>query len=257
MKQLLLLGKTALATAVWVLLSWPPAQAQPAARVPAPGVWFRLSSDAHLSRRLGLHADLHWRGGPRPAAMPAKALVRAGLNVHLSEQAVASAGYAHAYSLPPSDQSNAPGPGARERRLYQQLQVGEQTGALWTRHRYRLEERWLRENAARTYHTRLRYQVQLLLPLRGDHRLTPGTAYLVGANELFVNLGPAPSFFDQNRLSLLLGLQLSGASALEAGVVHQSLTASPGSDDGSPGTVLQVGFTFRPDVRHGSALTKE
>ena len=225
---------------------------------PAPGAWFVLSSDARLSQRLGLHTDLHWRGAKPVSQTPAQNLLRVGLNIHLGEQALAGVGYAYAYALPLADQPKSSVAGMHEQRLFQQFQFGEHTGALWTRHRYRLEERWLSSpgTAAVAYRTRLRYQLRLLVPLRRDHRLTPGTAYIVGANELFINLGSASSFFDQNRASLLLGLQLSGNAALEAGLVNQSFSVGSGLD-GGVGNVLQVGFAFSPDVRHGRGMKSE
>jgi hypothetical protein len=223
-----------------------------------PGVWFLLSNDARLSQRVGLHTDLHWRGAQTASQTPAQNLLRIGLNVHLGKQAIAGGGYAYAYALPLPDQPRSSAAGAHEHRIFQQFQFGEQTGALWTRHRYRVEERWLNRagTVSAAYRTRLRYQLRLLVPLRRDHRLKPGTAYLVGANELFINLGSAPAFFDQNRASLLLGLQLSGCAALEAGVVNQSFSADSGLD-GGVGNVLQVGFAFSPDVRHGRGIKNE
>lgn len=243
---------------LWALLLWlgpRPGWAQQSARPPAPGVWFTLTSDARLSSRLGLHADLHWRGAQRAARTPAQNLMRAGLNVYVGKQAMATAGYAQAHTFGPDNPAADSKVGLWEQRLFQQFQFGESAGALWTRHRYRLEERWRHAAPAtgRTYSTRLRYQLRLLLPLRRDHQLVPGTAYLVGANELFLHLGQAPSLFDQNRASILLGLQLSSSAALEAGVVNQTFSADAGLD-GGPGTVLQVGFAFSPDIRHGQAM---
>ena len=258
MPSSILSPKSALTALLLLLGGLGPALAQQAHTAPAPGVWLTLNSDARLSRRLGLHTDLHWRGAQPATRTPAQNQLRLGLNLHLGPQAVVTAGYAYAHALPPDDGGRPGLVGTTEQRLFQQVQFGEHTGALWTRHRYRLEEGWLRAAAAgagRTYRTRLRYQLRLLLPLSRDHQLRPGTAYLVGANELFIHIG-GPSFFDQNRLSLLLGLQLSTTTALEAGLVRQSVAAGTGLD-GGPGNVLQVGFTLSPDLRHGQALRVE
>ena len=255
MRHYLLPYKSGFLLLAWLLAAQVPARAQQVGPAPAPGIWVTVGSEARLTRRLGLHADLHWRGAQKASAAPAQNLLRAGLNVYLGRRAMVTAGYAYAHFVLAGDQS-APASvrGARERRLFQQFQFGEQTGALWTRHRYRLEERWLSAvgKAPAAYRTRLRYQLRVLVPLRRDHRLTPGTAYLVGANELFFNLGAAPSFFDQNRASLLLGWQLSRTAALEAGLVSQAFSAD--AFDGGAGTVLQVGFAFSPDIRHGNQL---
>lgn len=244
---------------VWFSTSQAAWAQQSAPAAPAPGMWFTLTSDARLSSRLGLHADMHWRGAQLASRTPAQNLMRAGLNVYLGKQAMATVGYAQAYALrsetPLADRRLA----MQEQRLFQQFQFGESTGALWTRHRYRLEERWVRNapaDARTAYTTRLRYQLRLLLPLRRDHQLVPGTAYLVGANEVFLNLGSAPSFFDQNRASLLLGVQLSPTAALEAGLVNQAFSTGS-SLDGGAGNVLQVGFAFSPDIRHGKAMRGE
>ena len=260
MKHSLLIANRLVLATLLLMLGTRPVSAQhtSAGSTPAPGVWFLLSSDARLTQRLGLHADLHWRGAQPASQTPAQNLLRLGLNVHLGERVLAGAGYAYAYALSLKDQPKASIAGAHEQRLFQQFQIAEQTGALWSRHRYRLEERWLTNPAVPTavYRTRLRYQLRVLVPFRRDHRLTPGTPYLVGADEVFINLGRAPSFFDQNRASLLLGLQLSSNAALEAGLVNQSFSAEAGLDGGA-GNVLQVGFAFSPDVRHGRGLKTE
>lgn len=237
---------------------------------PTPNVWLTVASDARLGRHLGVHADVHWRGARPETQTPAQNLLRTGLSWHLGKTALVTAGYAHAYTVPGRDDPNNPLPRLREHRLYQQFQFGDDQGAVWTRYRYRLEERWLQglpapgypvgTATAREYRTRVRAQLRLLCPLNRDHKLRPGAAYAVLADEIFLNAGggDAVPFFDQNRAAALLGVQLSASAALELGLVNVMGSRQPAYlPDGSAGTVVQAGFSFSPDLRHGAGLVGE
>ena len=224
-------------------------QAHPVAGPPAVSNWLLYQSDVRLRGKWGAHLEGQLRRA-QERTEPRRNLALLAANYYATPQFVLTAGYGYALSAWPD---NLPDHTTRlpEHRLYEQLLVRDAEGRVRVQHRYRLEQRWLQTLAEPTfrYVNRLRYQLSVTLPLRGQ-AVVPGGLYATASDELFFNFGRhAPSVFDQNRAALALGYQVSAATALEVGYLNQ-LLPTPGSYSGmDQHHVLQLRVAFNPDLR--------
>ncbi|GGE96732.1 hypothetical protein GCM10011383_04410 [Hymenobacter cavernae] len=204
--------------------------------------------DARFAERWSLHTEFQYRrtNGLRD---PQQYFYRIGLNYHASEKLMLTAGYVYLLSLPYGDY---PDPGRSwERRFYQQLQLEETYGKLGIMHRFRQEQRWLRDAGSDTYKisNRSRYRIQLTLPIKGKND-EPNTLYVTAYNDLFISYGPnvKQNIFNQNRLYGALGYQFTKATSLELGYLYQIVQ----HDDGQVfeyNHTLQASLTVNPDFR--------
>ncbi|GGK74076.1 DUF2490 domain-containing protein [Rufibacter glacialis] len=95
-----------------------------------------------------------------------------------------------------------------ENRLYQNLTLRGSVGGVGISHRYQVEERWLRQG----YHTRLRYQLALRIPL-GPKEQEERPWYGILRNEVRVIIRDQP--FDSNRVYGGLGYTFNKHFTLE------------------------------------------
>ncbi|WP_188810491.1 DUF2490 domain-containing protein [Hymenobacter cavernae] len=210
--------------------------------------WLMYFGDARFAERWSLHTEFQYRrtNGLRD---PQQYFYRIGLNYHASEKLMLTAGYVYLLSLPYGDY---PDPGRSwERRFYQQLQLEETYGKLGIMHRFRQEQRWLRDAGSDTYKisNRSRYRIQLTLPIKGKND-EPNTLYVTAYNDLFISYGPnvKQNIFNQNRLYGALGYQFTKATSLELGYLYQIVQ----HDDGQVfeyNHTLQASLTVNPDFR--------
>jgi len=231
------------------------AQRLPASQTGTSGsnMWLTFLSDARLSTRWGLHTDVQTRRGKETGSAP-QGLLRLGVNYRVAPTLQLTAGYAYASSYMYGDYATAsPLP---EHRIYQQFLLRNDSGRVHTQHRYRLEQRWVRQPGQEiTYLNRMRYQLRLAVPLGSHGRMVPCTPYLVGANEIFIGFGAGSNrnFFDQNRAYLGLGYQFTKATALEVGYQHQ-MARTAGIAGYQYNHTLQLALSFHPDLRRGLPL---
>jgi hypothetical protein len=114
-----------------------------------------------------------------------------------------------------------------ENRLVQRLTVTQHAGRIEFKHRYRIEERFIR-NAQKdvlingtAFSVRLAYQIYAALPLNNT-KIIEKTIFLFVFNELFVSFGKSIlNNFDQNRLAGGLGYQFS--KGLSANIYYQNI----------------------------------
>jgi len=213
--------------------------------------WLVYDSDARLTDRWGLHTEGQWRRS-QGVKKPMQDLARVGLNFYAGDHAILTVGYAFALTHPYGDYPVAES--FPEQRMYEQVLLRNAHGPFQMTHRYRLEQRWLRlpEQDTYTYSNRIRYQFRTVLPLAGPMEvLHPNTPYLVASEELFVNFGSnvaSQNIFDQNRAYAGVGYQITQATAVELGYLHQLLAQSNGNVYEHNHTV-QVSVNFNPDFR--------
>ncbi|MCL6267228.1 DUF2490 domain-containing protein [Flagellimonas myxillae] len=100
-------------------------------------------------------------------------------------------------------------------------------------HRWRLENRWIRNNNETHFNNRARYRLLFHRPIRGNY-------YITTFNELFVNLSGA--FFNQNRFYIGLGRALSPNLKVDIGYLKNHF---PHSYLGA----IRMGISFTLDVR--------
>jgi hypothetical protein len=102
-----------------------------------------------------------------------------------------------------------------ENRFVERLTVTQNVGRVEIKHRYRVEERFIRNNQkgilenGSAFSMRLAYQIYATLPLNNS-KIKEKTVFLLAFNELFVSFGKNIfNNFDQNRLAGGFGYQFN------------------------------------------------
>lgn len=129
-------------------------------------------------------------------------------------------------------------PLTRETRLWQQLTQSQNIGRLKFEHRYRVEQRWLTHRDRDEYRNRIRYRLNLQIPLNNEE-IEAKTWFVSTYNEIFLNPNLQP--FERNRLYAGLGYELSPEWILQAGWLNQ-YDYSPGTPRHKNNLVLTAVF---------------
>ena len=87
-------------------------------------------------------------------------------------------------------------------------------------HRYRVEQRWISSASATDYANRIRYRLQLNVPLN-KAEMTDNTLFISVYDEIFLNIAENP--FDQNRLYGALGYKFNKSLSLQTGYLRHRL----------------------------------
>ena len=106
-----------------------------------------------------------------------------------------------------------------EHRIYQQFITKQNFGRIFIQHRYRVEERFLKDD----FKMRFRYFLSLNIPITSKI-MSPKTVYLSGYNEIFINNNTP--IFDRNRIYAGVGYVIDKNFKLEIGYMNQSLENS-------------------------------
>jgi intein/homing endonuclease len=106
-----------------------------------------------------------------------------------------------------------------EHRIFQQFISKQNFGRFFVQHRYRVEERFLKND----FQLRLRYFLGINIPLN-KKTLEKNTIYLSSYNEIFIN--SEKPLFDRNRLYGALGYFIHKNLKMEVGFMSQSLEDS-------------------------------
>lgn len=219
-------------------------------------LWLVYAGDHPL--RAGSRTGLHVEAQARRAELGAEwqqLLLRGGLTRALGSGVRAAAGYAFVQSWPYGD---APAPAAfPEHRTWQQVQLAHATRPIdWT-HRYRLEQRWIgvtgvdpADPEAVTgwrYANRFRYQARATVPLKSVSPVLQ-RAYAAAYDEVFLGFGREVRFntLDQNRLGVVMGLQVAPNFRAEAGYVYQYVLKASGRDTEHNHTLQAVLISSAP-----------
>ncbi len=196
--------------------------------------WLVMNFDVRLNDKLDIVSD-HQIRRDEWGLKSQQYLHRAGLNYRVNKKVSLLAGYAFIQTFPYGDM-NYPVSSSRvnfpENRIFQQLTVKDQVGAMELTHRYRLEQRWVASQIREYSHdinewkmsNRFRYMLRFQMPFRGVVTETKSW-YFAGYNELFLSFGRHVGFnvFDQNRSALLIGYKAGKVFRLEAGPFAQIL----------------------------------
>ena len=206
----------------------------PAATDDNANLWFVYNGDHPLGKsRWGLHLEGHLRRTDLGLKWQ-QYLLRPALNFQLHPKIQLSGGYTflNTYrfgSFPP------PTP-VYDHRFHEQVSLSHRLLRLDLQHRLRFEQRSiavLAQNAdggfhrtAFRYENRFRYQLRSNIPLRRGG----GKYYLALADEIFFNYGEnvAANVFDQNRVYVALGRNLSRFNRLELGYMEQTVQRRDG-----------------------------
>ncbi|MCF6350350.1 MAG: DUF2490 domain-containing protein [Flavobacteriaceae bacterium] len=178
------------------------------------GNWLMYFGTNKISEKFSIHTEFQYRNHTIASIDTEQLLLRTGLNYHLSNKAIATAGYAYIPSY--TFESDQKSPEVEEHRIWQQFILTNKVGKIKFEHRYRLEQRFVNNN----YKNRFRYRIMLFLPLNKP-TIEKGTLFLGLYDEVFIN--DRSTFFDRNRLYGGLGYQVHKNLSLQTGVLHQQV----------------------------------
>jgi len=194
--------------------------------------------DHKLTKKWGIHLEAQVRRHQLISSAQ-QILLRTGINYHFTDNSFFTAGYCfvetNKYGKFPS-LSDFP-----EHRLWQQVQVKNQSGRLEIVNRYRLEQRFVfqpifdmytgKYNPAKkpTYSNRMRLMTRVSIPFKGE-MIKDKSLYLSFYDEVFINFGKniLQNHVDQNRAYLAIGYKIPKLGRLEIGYLNQLLIKSDG-----------------------------
>ncbi len=195
------------------------------------GAWYMYFGMNQVSDKLSVHSEAQFRYYETQGNFN-QMLLRTGLNYHISEDAIATLGYA--YILTDNSFEEFPGDiDSRENRIFQQFILKNTVGEFLFEHRYRIEQRFFDFGDFTDTQHRARYRLQVTLPLTDIF-------YLNAYDEVFLNL--QDEIFNQNRLYVALGVNITANSSLQLGYLKNHFSAIDFDR-------LQVAVFFNPDFR--------
>ena len=198
------------------------------------GTWYMYFGQNKLSKDFSIHTEAQFRFY-EPASNLEQILLRTGLNYHLYENNMVTAGYAWIYSDDFSDLDFT----TTEHRIWQQYIQVATCKRVKFEHRYRLEERWITSDVGTTFKGRARYRVMMFVPLN-KKKMEPKTVFAGIYDEVFLDLDADP--FDQNRLYGALGYQVNSQLSVQAGFLNQF------KGNGDSFNRLQLAVFFNPNL---------
>ncbi|MFM1878315.1 MAG: hypothetical protein RLZZ241_1181 [Bacteroidota bacterium] len=183
------------------------------------GAWYMYFGTLKLSEDLSIHNEAQFRFYDLGSNFN-QLLLRAGLNFHMNQSAILTAGYAYIDTDPTYiDSNDVPqiemGRNIPEHRIFEQFIKKHKIASLQTEHRFRLEQRFLTPGDTRETEHRTRYRLQLTQPL--------GKQFFINFyDEIFVNL--QHNWFGQNRLFLALGKHINQNLSLQFGYLRNNFS---------------------------------
>lgn len=171
------------------------------------GNWLIYIGNKQLNTKWNLHHEVQYRNYNAIGDLE-QLLLRTGLGYNLGDKSNILLGYGYIngenYSEDTSQKRTS-----HEHRIYQQFITKQNVGRLKLQHRYRFEQRFLKDD----FKTRFRYFLGLNLPVKNSKY------YLSVYNEIFLNGESA--VFDRNRIYGGLGYQLKKNWKIELGYMNQ------------------------------------
>ncbi len=191
--------------------------------------WYNYFGTFKVADKWSVHTEYQWRR-TETISNPQQSLLRVGANYQVSPNLQLRLGYAwietYAYGDIPL---NGFGKTFTEHRAFQMATITDKIANVDLSHRFMLEQRWVGRfaSAASTsedeylFLNRLRYMFRIQIPLAKNPKLT--TPYLAVYDEIFLGFGEniGANVFDQNRLGILLGCNLTNNLKVEAGYLNQ------------------------------------
>ena len=180
------------------------------------GNWLMYFGTHKISEKYSLHYETQLRNYEIISNFN-QLLPRVGLNYHIDESSIVTAGYAFI----PTQNEIDKGWGKEmvtENRIWEQFILRNSINRVKIRHRYRLEQRWVKAGDITTYKNRARYMLSLKLPISKNEE---SPLFISLYDEIFLNISDNP--FDQNRLFAALGFQVNKQMNIQLGYLrHRS-----------------------------------
>tara|TARA_B110000305_G_scaffold74972_1_gene84131 strand:+ start:1625 stop:2272 length:648 start_codon:yes stop_codon:yes gene_type:complete len=180
------------------------------------GNWFMYFGTHKLSEKYSLHYETQLRNYELVSNFN-QLLPRVGLNYHIDKNTSLTAGYAFIPTQNVFDQGWGEEMGT-ENRIWEQFILKNVVNRVKIRHRYRLEQRWVKLGEETTYKNRARYMLSVKLPISKNE---DSPLFISLYDEIFLNISDNP--FDQNRLFAALGYQFNKQMNFQVGYLrHRS-----------------------------------
>ena len=180
------------------------------------GNWFMYFGTHKLSEKYSLHYETQLRNYELVSNFN-QLLPRVGLNYHIDKNTSLTAGYAFIPTQNVFDQGWGEEMVA-ENRIWEQFILKNVVNRMKIRHRYRLEQRWVKLGEETTYKNRARYMLSVKLPISKNE---DSPLFISLYDEIFLNISDNP--FDQNRLFAALGHQFNKQMNFQVGYLrHRS-----------------------------------
>ncbi|MFC4632338.1 DUF2490 domain-containing protein [Dokdonia ponticola] len=196
------------------------------------GAWYMLFTTNQVSEKVSIHAEVQYRNYEFADNFN-QLLLRTGVNYNISDNAMATFGYAYITTDPTFEEPDGE-QNTTEHRIYQQFLLKNSVGKFKFSHRYRLEQRFIDNplSGNDTQH-RARYFLRVTYPLNDKWFLT---AY----DEIFINL--QNEFFGQNRLFGAVGYNFSKNLSTQIGYLKNDFRVDTFDR-------FQIGFFVKTDLR--------
>ena len=180
------------------------------------GSWWMYFGTHKFSEKYSLHYETQLRNYEIVSNFN-QLLPRVGLNYHIDKNTSITAGYAW-IPTQTSMGEGFDGDLVTENRIWQQFILKNKVGNINFRHRYRLEQRWIKLGGETKYKNRARYMLSLRLPISKNE---DSPLFISLYDEIFLNISDTP--FDQNRLFAALGYQINKQMNFQLGYLrHRS-----------------------------------
>lgn len=178
------------------------------------GNWFIYFGNQKINQKWNWHNEVQYRNF-NFIGDTNQMLLRTGIGYNLSENnnnVLLGYGYINTKRYVPNSDLKTQ---TNENRIYQQFITKQTFGRLNIQHRYRVEERFLKDD----FQMRFRYFLGINLPINKP-KLEKNAFYLAAYNEVFVN--KIKPLFDRNRLYGALGYVIDKNFKIEAGFMAQT-----------------------------------
>ncbi|SHL33939.1 Protein of unknown function [Flavobacterium flevense] len=179
------------------------------------GNWFLYFGNQKINNRWNWHNEVQYRNYNFAGDLE-QLLLRTGIGYNLSENNNnLLLGYAYIHSEPyvagTDDKLETD-----EHRIFQQFISKQQFGRINIQHRYRVEERFVKDD----FKLRLRYFLSLNIPIN-KKEMEKNAIYASAYNEIFLNT--EQNQFDRNRLYGGIGYCFNKSIKVEAGIMSQMM----------------------------------
>ena len=178
------------------------------------GSWLMYFGTHHLNEKYSIHYESqlrHYEIGDNFFQL----LPRVGLNYKIDDNSMVTAGYAWIPTQPILGEG-FDGDLVTENRIWQQFILRNKIKNIKFRHRYRLEQRWIKnpDNSTK-YRDRARYMLSVKIPLSKKEDF-PLFVFLY--DEVFLHIDNSP--LNQNRLYGAIGYQVNKNMNIQAGYLR-------------------------------------
>ena len=178
------------------------------------GNWFIYFGNQPINKKWNLHNEVQYRNYNIAGDLQ-QLLLRTGIGYNLTENnnnILLGYGYIHSQNYLPNKTEKV---STNEHRIFQQFINRQIIGKVFLQHRYRIEERFLKDD----FEMRFRYFLAVNIPF-GKKTMTPNTVYASAYNEIFINA--QNTYFDRNRLYGAIGYVFNKYIKAEVGFMAQT-----------------------------------